>query len=149
MYCAPNQGRRLAQDSPVSSEVWFAYGEDASRRIDLLLTPNINVSNTSQLCAALRARLKAERLEGTVASDVWKRLHESVSGSPQVLFNDAVVLAHFSFYELLRIALPLSEWWYRTILPVLASRAPEELEALGFDHWERELAAYRKHPGGD
>src|SRR5207253_2490190 len=35
-----------------------------------------------------------------------------------ILFNESVVLAEFSFWEMLRIAMPLTAWWQQNIPPL-------------------------------
>jgi serine protease AprX len=128
----PNRQHRLTHDIPIAPEVWFAYADDPASRIDLLLTPNSNVSSASELCIALRERLAADK---AAEPDIWSRLHQSVLGSPSLLFNEAVVLAHFSFYELVRIALPLSEWWHSSIALRLRNFPVNDLVKLGFERW--------------
>jgi len=87
-------GRRFTQDSPVLPDVWIGYGYAPDESLDLLLTPDRNVS-PGQL-----ARIVAERLGATLSP----RLHG-------IAYNQSTVAVRLHFHELVRIVLPLSEWW--------------------------------------
>ena len=50
-------------------------------------------------------------------ASAWKAEHPGL-GPPRVLFNESVVLATLSFWELLRGALPLTDWWKQVIAPL-------------------------------
>ncbi|MBV8279581.1 MAG: S8 family serine peptidase, partial [Verrucomicrobia bacterium] len=108
-YGRRDHERRFTQDFPILPDVWFAYAEvgskdlDKNGRLSLLLTPH-NMSDASRLAQALRARLESTPTAGT---------------KPRILYNESVVLAEFSFEELLRVALPLSDWWRRVIAPAI------------------------------
>src|SRR5262249_57152217 len=61
----------------------------------------------------LRERLKAHR-----EADAERWRGERPDGSvPRILFNESVVLATLTFGELLRGALPLTDWWQRVVAP--------------------------------
>ena len=104
-YGRRDHERRFTQDFPILPDVWFAYAQDESKdwhkndRLSLLLTPH-NKSDAPSLVRALRARIEAGPAAGA---------------KPRILYNESVVLAEFSFQELLRVALPLSDWWRRVI----------------------------------
>ena len=108
-YGRRDHERRFTQDFPVLPDVWFAYARDESEdwhkndRLSLLLTPH-NTTDAPCLAQALRARVEAGPSTGT---------------KPRILCNESVVLAEFSFLDLLRVALPLSDWWQRVIAPVI------------------------------
>jgi hypothetical protein len=103
-YGRPEHQRRFTQDFPVLPDVWIAYGRTPADRIEVLLTPHTE-SNAAAVATALRARLEQDR---TADGSAWKNEHPGL-GPPRVLFNESVVLATLSFWELLRGALPLTD----------------------------------------
>jgi serine protease AprX len=114
-YGKPEQQRRFTQDFPILPDVWIEYGKAPQSRFDLLLTPHYE-SDASTLALLLRERLKIEReLDG---GKRWKREHQG-SQPARVLFNESVVLATLSFWELLRAAMPLTDWWSRVVKPIV------------------------------
>src|SRR5439155_9781550 len=64
--------------------------------------------------AALRGRLERDRL---APGGRWQAAHPGMK-PPRVLFNESVVLATLSFWEMLRGALPLTDWWQRVVAPM-------------------------------
>ena len=64
---------------------------------------------------ALRARLRADR---EMVGGRWQTAHPDGT-MPRVLFNESVVMATLSFWELLRDALPLTDWWKRVVAPLV------------------------------
>jgi len=94
------QERRFTQDFPILPDVWIEYATKRTNRQSLLLTPH-NRSDAASLVKALRVRLAQEPT--------------GACGAPRLLYNESVVLAEFSFAEMLRIALPLSDWWANTL----------------------------------
>ncbi|HVP45713.1 MAG TPA: S8 family peptidase [Bryobacteraceae bacterium] len=106
-YGKRDQERRFTQDFPILPDVWFAYAQDKNKeedkdaRLPLLLTP-CNTSDAPTLALALRQRLE----------------HENIAiPRPRIVYNESVVMATLSFRELLRLALPLSDWWRRVVAP--------------------------------
>ena len=112
-YGRPDQQRRFTQDFPILPDVWIAYGRSPADRIELLLSPH-NESDAARVAAALRQRLEHDR---AAAGGRWQAAHPGMR-PPRVLFNESVVLAGLSFWELLRDALPLTDWWKRAIGPL-------------------------------
>jgi hypothetical protein len=112
-YGRPEHQRRFTQDFPVLPDVWIAYGRTPADRIEVLLTPHTE-SNAAAVATALRARLEQDR---TADGSAWKNEHPGL-GPPRVLFNESVVLATLSFWEMLRGALPLTDWWKQVIAPL-------------------------------
>ena len=132
------QERRFTQDFPILPDVWIGYAldehedRDKAGRLPLLLTPH-NRTDAPALARALRERLNRERLV--------------IKGKPTILYNESVVLATFSFRELLRIALPLSEWWRRIVAPAQCTWTRAGITALA-----RRLEQHKpgkRFPGGD
>src|SRR3954468_19799639 len=112
-YGRPEHQRRFTQDFPVLPDVWIAYGRPPATRIEVLLTPHTE-SGAAAVANALRARLEQDR---TAAGSARQDEHRGL-GPPRVLFNESVVLATLSFWELLRGALPLTDWWKQVIAPL-------------------------------
>jgi hypothetical protein len=112
-YGRPEHQRRFTQDFPVLPDVWIAYGRTPADRIEVLLTPHTE-SNAAAVATALRARLEQDR---TADGSAWKDEHPGL-GPPRVLFNESVVLATLSFWELLRGVLPLTDWWKQVVAPL-------------------------------
>ena len=112
--------RRFTQDSPVLPDVWLAFGEAYCRdplvRRDLLLTPHRNAS-AAALGFALQQRLRAER-----QTREWRSRHggeKAADVAAHIAYNSASVAARLSFDELIRVVLPLSDWW-REAVPSVA-----------------------------
>jgi hypothetical protein len=112
-YGRPEHQRRFTQDFPILPDVWIAYGRTPGDRIEVLLTPHTE-SNAAAVAAALRSRLEQDR---SAPGSAWKTEHPGLA-APRVLFNESVVLATLSFWELLRGALPLTDWWKHVIAPL-------------------------------
>ena len=117
IYGKPEQQRRFTQDFPILPDVWIAYAEDPDERaerpkerIELLLSPHTR-SDAATLTRALRDRFKQEQS----ASEHYRVTHppraEKISSPLRILFNESVVFANFTFEELIRVALPLTDWW--------------------------------------
>src|SRR6266700_5168894 len=116
IYGKPEQQRRCTQDFPILPEVWIAYAEHPNARIELLLTPHTR-SDAATLTRALRDRLTAEG----PALKAYRDMHppaEGLSPRPRILFNESVVFADFTFEELIRVAMPLTDWWRPNVAAV-------------------------------
>lgn len=124
-YGKPEQQRRFTQDFPVLPDVWIEYGQNPNARQELLLTPH-NRSDASVLTQALRERLKAERDVKVDGQPYWDTAHVDL-GRPRILFNESVVLASFTFWELIRVAMPLTDWWKRVVAPIDGAWTRENL----------------------
>src|SRR5271165_3464844 len=115
-YGKVDQQRRFTQDFPVLPDVWLEYAKPTSSRVPLLLTPHYDYDAPS-LTRALRERLTVEIPPGS--GERWSREHPELRG-PRILFNQSVVLACLTFREMLRGALPLTDWWKNVITPINA-----------------------------
>jgi hypothetical protein len=93
------QLQRFTQDSPVMPDVWMAYGRDPEQRLDLLLAPHRR-ANAGQLARALKVMR-----ETATRSDM------------ELAYNQAYVAAQLTFREMVRGALPLSQWWQEYLWP--------------------------------
>src|ERR1039458_8157099 len=114
-YGHPDQQRRFTQDFPVLPDVWIKYGTKPGKRFELLLTPHSR-TDAATVAQALRQRLAQEQkvdLGGMIC-----KLVLAGEKPPRILFNESVVLANFSFWELMRVAMPLTDWWRRAVAPL-------------------------------
>jgi serine protease AprX len=97
--------RRFTQDSPVLPDVWLRFAENLDARCELLLTP-FGESRPGEL----RARLD-ERLDG----DQKKSKRKKASDGRELIYNQSTVLATLNFDELVRVVLPLTDWWRKAL----------------------------------
>jgi serine protease AprX len=115
-YGKANQQRRFTQDFPILPDVWIAYGAEPSRRQELLLTPH-NESDAPTLARALRERFGVGPEDGARPKR-GRKARADVAGQ-NVLFNESVVMTSLTFHEMLRDALPLTDWWKRIVRPIV------------------------------
>lgn len=97
--------RRFTQDSPVLPEVWIQFGLGPLTPQDLLLTPH-RKSSAGRLSVLIRERAEADRLTRA------ERL--GIRGKPeplQIAYTQSYVAARLYFDELMRVLLPLTNWW--------------------------------------
>jgi serine protease AprX len=146
-YGKPDQQRRFTQDFPVLPDVWMEYAAKPKSRFELLLTPH-NRSDAPTLARALRERLKAERAVAIDGQNAWEREH-SKGDRPRILFNESVVLADFSFWETMRVAMPLTDWWKRAIAPIEGPWTRENLIAFVTSADNYRTGANKTAPIGD
>jgi subtilisin family serine protease len=144
-YGQPDQQRRFTQDFPVLPDVWIAYGTEPGQRFELLLTPHSR-SDASTVAQALRERLTAEKAVA-LGELGWKTAHRGDERA-RILFNESVVLANFSFWELMRVAMPLTDWWRRAVAPLGNDWIGEGVRAFIETDGDRKPGG-PKGPGGD
>jgi serine protease AprX len=116
-YGKADQQRRFTQDFPILPDVWMKYAEDPAAPVELLLTPH-NYFNAPTVARELRARLKQDDAARPDLPAVAKSDAASPRPARRVLFNESVVLARLTLPELLRCAMPLTDWWKRTVAPL-------------------------------
>ncbi len=145
-YGKPDQQRRFTQDFPVLPDVWMEYGQAPDARLELLLTPH-NRTDAATLAQALRERMKAERAVTVDGANYWESTHVDL-GRPRILFNESVVLASFTFWELIRVAMPLTEWWKRVVAPLDGQWTRENLVLIAQTADDYRIGD-RKAPVGD
>jgi hypothetical protein len=150
--------RRFTQDSPVLPDVWLEYAmshvgqgdADDERRtkktsdrdphppVRLLLTPHAD-TNTGLLARRLRERVNAERRKPE-----WRRFGAAdPSRAARVVYNGSTVAAELYFEDLVRVVLPMTDWWHRAASPLLIDRTGVEWLPLVKDpeHASRRSAA--------
>lgn len=104
--------RRFTQDTPILPDVWLRYAgveaaddeKGASKYDDpqkLLLTPFRDAP-----AGEVRREL-AERLEK----------HKDPKSRSRVIYNQSTVAATLAFRDLIRVVLPMTDWWWRKIAP--------------------------------
>lgn len=132
--------RRFTQDSPVLPDVWLEYAmahvgqgdTDDERRtkktndrdphppVRLLLTP-YGETNTGVIAQKLRQRLKSEREKPEWALNAADRKRP-----PRVVYNQSAVAAELYFEDLVRVVLPMTEWWHKAASALLLKRSSGE-----------------------
>jgi len=127
-YGTPQEQRRFTQDFPILPDVWIEFAEHPTARRELLLTPH-DRTNAPTLTRALRERLQAERAVEGPDRKLWDREHKPEEDA-RILFNGSVVLAEFSFWELMRVAMPLTDWWSHVVATILDDWNREKLMAF-------------------
>src|SRR5687767_1527885 len=115
--------RRFTQDSPVLPDVWLRYAgvhsdaqddepSDAFQPLKVLLTP-LRETFSGTVRMTLAERLEAMRKKPDAE---WLKLTKRAKGrSTRVVYNQATVAATLSFADLVRVVLPLTDWWWRII----------------------------------
>ncbi len=142
--------RRFTQDSPIYPDVWWAFADGGlEKRIDLLLAPQRDYS-VGDLQLALRTRLQ-QTADTTDEPPPWRLSN-----------NGAAIAAELTIGELVRSALPLTEWWrdyvwregessspdlmwlHRVLSAVLAAAVLNSDSGMTDKDWDQQLDAIRK-----
>jgi hypothetical protein len=92
----PADDRRQLQDSPILGDVWLAYATDPAGIQDVLITPH-KAATAAMVANAVAGRLRRTRI------DPAKRSH--------VAYLQGLVAARVYADELLRVIVPLTQWW--------------------------------------
>jgi serine protease AprX len=94
----PTSDRRQLQDSPVLGDVWIAFAAKPAEPMDLLITPYKArpAGPVAVLIAKRMRKLNLPREEGQEA---------------QVAYLQGLVAARLFFREVLRIIVPMTQWW--------------------------------------
>ena len=87
---------RYTQDSPILADVWIAFGENLGRPQDLILTPRFG-SNAAKVAARIRTKLRHR--------------DKNLVDRPQVAYNQVYVVGKLYFRDVVRVVLPLTNWW--------------------------------------
>jgi serine protease AprX len=129
--------RRFTQDSPVLPDVWIAYSQEPDAQQDLLLNPN-KLFPPGKLSKALNGRLQAER-----QTPHWIDLHAQGPSDANIAYNQSTVVACLYFDELVRVVLPLTDWWAKYMWPDISVMLTDSyilmgiVQALDDPSWER------------
>ena len=94
----PTNDRRQLQDSPVLGDVWIAYATKPHAAIDLLITPH------------------KLRPAGPVAVDIATKIRKlkmrrASAEEAHVAYLQGLVAGRLFFEELLRVVVPVTQWW--------------------------------------
>ena len=111
------RARRFTQDSPVLPDVWLEYAKQPADGIapaaaepfpplKLLLTPYREVA-AGEVRRVVWARLPVER-----RTPAWRAFGHAPE-PPRVVYNQSTVAATLHFEDLIRVVLPMTEWWQR------------------------------------
>lgn len=106
--------RRYTQDTPVRPDVWLAFSESPSEPVPLLLSP-LKGEAAPRLAQDLRSRLAAPR---------------NPKKPSKLAYNQTVVAADLTFEEMMRAAMPLSDWWRREVKPIVGASVSGTLDEL-------------------
>lgn len=132
--------RRFTQDSPVLPDVWIEYSKsdigegdadderltaqtdqhDPHPPVRLLLTP-FRETSTGLIAQKLRERLRSERQKKE-----WKQFGHDPDRPPRVIYNQSTVAAELYFEDVVRVALPMTDWWQRIAKALLVERPDDE-----------------------
>jgi subtilisin family serine protease len=115
--------RRFTQDTPVLPDVWLEYargpGEAGARLtaptdatdphppVKLLLTPFRDAA-AGEVSRVLRERLLVER-----RTAAWRAFGHDPGSRARVVYNQSTVAATLYFEDLVRVVLPMTDWWSR------------------------------------
>ena len=114
LLLGPTDDRRVLQDSPLLGDVWTAYAADPGSIQDLLITPHKDAT----------AAEVADKISGALKM----RKAERKSDRAKVAYLQGIVGARMYFDEVLRILVPLTQWWYQPkIRDVIAHAGTEGL----------------------
>jgi serine protease AprX len=91
----PAGDRRQLQDSPILGDVWIAFAIDPDKPRELLITPH----------RAQTAGLVATRLDALI--DIDRRAKDPAD----IAYLQGIIAARLYFHEVLRVIVPMTEWW--------------------------------------
>ena len=101
--------RRFTQDSPVLPDVWFEFGANLTGKVDLLLNPHYEAS------PGRVAQLVEDRLVVEQGSDAAEKFPCNDKSGSDIAYNQSTVVVRLCFHELVRVVLPLTDWWKRHV----------------------------------
>ena len=152
------RARRFTQDSPVLPDVWLEYakqpadangeepaaGATRGRRaaaeafppLKLLLTPYREVP-AGEVRRNVRERLPVER-----RTAAWRSFGHTPEPLPRVVYNLSTVAATLHFEDLIRVVLPMTEWWHR----LLEDWTLDDIADRTSQHWLAQAIMDPEHP---
>lgn len=102
--------RRFTQDSPVLPDVWLQYAGVAGDKDEWDDTTDENEVRERRKLLITPYR---DTAAGEVRKEIVKRLPESEVAAARVAYNQTTVAARLNFKDLIRIVLPMTDWWAR------------------------------------
>jgi hypothetical protein len=111
----PSNDRRQLQDSPILGDVWVAFAARPTATMDLLITP-------------YKAR-SAGPVAVLIAEQIRKlNIPRGKDQEAQVAYLQGLVAARLFFREVLRVIVPMTQWWRdRKVEEILLTYEPENL----------------------
>lgn len=107
--------RRFTQDTPVLPDVWLRFAgvptddEDEKRTFGEPL--KVLIAPYREAPAGKVRNALAERLAAARGTSEWKALAKKRADRPRLIYNQSTVAATISFADLVRVVLPMTEWW--------------------------------------
>lgn len=95
----PTHDRRQLQDSPILGDVWAEFATRPSSAVDLLISP-YKTQPAGPVAVELSARLRQ-----------WQS-PRTRDDRPDVAYLQGIIAARMYFPELLRVVVPITNWWY-------------------------------------
>jgi subtilisin family serine protease len=100
--------RRFTQDSPVLPDVWLEYAKESDDETGL--TAGVKTGERFPPVKLLLTPYK-ETAAGEVRKVLRKRLDDEGRHKPRVVYNQSTIAATLYFEELIRVVLPMTQWW--------------------------------------
>ena len=104
----PTDDRRQLQDSPILGDVWTAFAETPAAPLDLLITP-YKTQSAGRLAKTIADRI--DDMAGDMASKQEAALVRKADQEAHVAYLQGIVAARLFFHELLRVIVPMTQWW--------------------------------------
>ena len=95
----PAGDRRQLQDSPILGDVWIEFAKNPGSPQELLITPH-KAHSAGHVADALDEQILADRVS-----------HRRKNALANIAYLQGVVAANLYFDEVLRVIVPLTEWW--------------------------------------
>jgi subtilisin family serine protease len=111
LLLGPADDRRVLQESPLLGDVWAAFAEDPGSIQDLLITPHKEAT--------------AAEVADKVSSSIVRK-GERKGERAKVAYLQGLVGARMYFDEVLRILVPLTQWWYQPKIRDVVTKAGVE-----------------------
>jgi serine protease AprX len=134
---APGELRRFTQDAGIVTDVWLSFAEDLTKPKRILLSPidGMSAIETAALVHdALRYYRNIDR--GSANAPLQDALLNGIPTSrdwTNVAPLESLVAVTLYFDELIRVVLPLTQWWYDkslSLLPLMTSAGGAAIERL-------------------
>lgn len=119
-------GLRFTQDSPILPNVWLTFADEPEKQHELILTTHEH-SGTGLAAQKIREMLNALREKKQGAG-------RNVGARPRVSYIPGQIAVRLYFDELMRVVLPLTQWWHETYnqLRTLEHTLRSEAEVAGW-----------------
>lgn len=124
----PVDDRRVLQDSPLLGDVWAAFALDAGAVQDVLITPH---KDTTAAWVASRIPEGREQREKERAKETNPKPADRDKQQVKIAYLQGLVAARLYFDEVLRILVPMTQWWYQpNVKGRIGNVDPEKLRRL-------------------